>query len=137
MTMASQDPPSVSADRFDPGARRPQIAALRSAPALTVELRGAIDAATLAAVDAALQAGLAQLTGAVRTVLIDMSAVEFISAAGLVRLLRFVDAAAARAAACTLVGGRAVARPVQVLGLQPLLPVFTTVAAARAAGRFA
>src|SRR5699024_9734380 len=104
---------------------------------LTVELRGAIDAGTLDPVDAALQAALARLTDAVREVLIDMSAVEFISATGLSRLLWLVEAAAQRGAACTVVGGTAVARPVQVLGLRPLLPVYASAAAAQAAGHVA
>lgn len=158
--MTIQDSRSFSTDLFGRGARRTRSVRLDSggaqqqggahmAPhrltvpsgpadsALTVELRDAIDAGTLDAVDAALQAALARLTGAVREVLIDMSAVDFISATGLSRLLRFVDAAAECDAACTVVGGTAVARPAQALGLRPLLPVYPSAAAAQAAGQVA
>lgn len=158
--MTIQNSRSFSSDLFNRGARRPRTArppagsaevtlGARMAPhrltaplgsadsALTVELRGAIDAGTLDPVDAALQAALARLTDAVREVLIDMSAVEFISATGLSRLLWFVEAAAQRDAACTVVGGTAVARPVQVLELRPLLPVYASAAAAQAAGHVA
>lgn len=156
MAMAVDNSPHVSTELFDRtgcrslhvppatgGARSPFGQIIKphrltmesgpGAPAMTVGLCDAIDAGTLAAADSVLTAALGRLTGAVREVVIDLSAVDFISAAGIGCLLRFVEAATARNAVCTVVGGTAVARPVQLLALRPLLPVYATSVEARAA----
>ncbi|ROZ89152.1 STAS domain-containing protein [Gordonia sp. OPL2] len=73
------------------------------------------------------------LSGRPEGVVLDLSAVDFLSASGLAILSRFCDDAKSHDIPVAVVGGRMVTRPIEVCGLTASCHVFDTVGEAGAA----
>ncbi|GLW89239.1 anti-sigma factor antagonist [Actinokineospora globicatena] len=111
--------PAVALPAPRPAHDRPSTASVERVGqwAVLITLRGEVDLVTAPAVDAALRAGLA--VPDVLVLVVDLSEVDFLAAAGLSALVAARDTAAARAIDLRLVAdGRPVLRLLDVTGLR-------------------
>lgn len=99
---------------------------------VVVSVSGVVDMLTAPQLESAIRAGLAQDPAGV---VVDFSAVEFLASAGMGILVAIHDEVAPNVKFCVVAEGPATSRPLKLLGIADIIPLYPTVDEAIAALR--
>ncbi|MCK0174149.1 STAS domain-containing protein [Mycobacterium sp. 852013-51886_SCH5428379] len=97
---------------------------------VVVSVSGVVDMLTAPQLESAIRAGLAQKPAGV---VVDFSAVEFLASAGMGILVAVHDEVAPDVKFCVVAEGPATSRPLKLLGIADIIPLYATVDEAIAA----
>lgn len=99
---------------------------------VVVSVSGVVDMLTAPQLESAIRAGLAQDPAGL---VVDFSAVEFLASAGMGILVAIHDEVAPNVKFCVVAEGPATSRPLKLLGIADIIPLYPTVDEAIAALR--
>ncbi len=114
-------------DMTVPGPSTLRVTSYTAGTVVVVQVAGEVDLMTTKDVEAAVTAGLASAPSAL---VLDLSGVSFLDSAGLAVLARAHITAGDQVAFRVVADHRAVLKPIQLTGMDAMLAVFDTVAAA-------